>query len=138
MTYRVRLTAEAEWRVVADTMRLALLAAPSTDAEWEKPTMAESWRDGLSLSAWADVGGGEQCIGHAGAFDMQMLLPGGAVVPMAGVTRVGVLPTHRRQGVLTTLMQRLFRESLAAGRPIATLPRQRGGDLRPLRLPGGG
>lgn len=121
MTYEVRHTTEAEWRIVADTMRLALLAAPSTDADWEKPAAAESWRDGLSLSAWASGDDGERCIGHAGAFDMQMLLPGGAVVPMAGVTRVGVLPTHRRQGVLTNLMQRLLRESLAAGRPIATL-----------------
>lgn len=121
MNYQVRRTTEAEWRVVADTMRLALLAAPSTDADWEKPAAAESWRAGLSLSAWVAAGDGERCIGHAGAFDMQMLLPGGAVVPMAGVTRVGVLSTHRRQGVLTTLMQQLLRDSLAAGRPIATL-----------------
>ena len=117
MAAEIRVTSEAEWRAAADAMRAALLFPPSSDAEWDKPGAAASWRDGLSLSAWD----GEQCIGHAGAFDFDMATPGGALVPMAGVTRIGVLSTHRRQGVLTAMMDRLLRESAERGRIVATL-----------------
>src|SRR4051794_25253074 len=43
-------------------------------------------------------------VGGAGAYDFEMTLPGGALVPVAGVTGVAVAPTHRRRGVLTALM----------------------------------
>lgn len=42
-------------------------------------------------------------VGSAGAFTFDMTVPGGPV-PAAGVTGVGVLSTHRRQGVLRALM----------------------------------
>lgn len=117
MSYDVRVTTEAEWRAAADTMRAALLFPPSSDTDWEKPTAAESWNDGLSVSAWDAA----RCVGHAGAFDFDMMVPGGARLAMAGVTRIGVLSTHRRQGLLTAMMHRLLRESVARGRTIATL-----------------
>jgi predicted acetyltransferase len=44
-------------------------------------------------------------IGGAGAFTFRMSVPGGASIPAAGITVVGVLPTHRRRGVLTSLMK---------------------------------
>jgi predicted acetyltransferase len=58
---------------------------------------------------------GERIIGGAGAFTFRMSVPGGAVVPAAGVTVVGVLPTHRRRGVLTALMQEQLEDSRARG-----------------------
>jgi predicted acetyltransferase len=42
---------------------------------------------------------GESVIGTAGAYSLQMAVPG-AVLPVAGVTAVSVLPSHRRRGVL--------------------------------------
>ncbi|GLU47939.1 GNAT family N-acetyltransferase [Nocardiopsis ansamitocini] len=48
---------------------------------------------------------GAQLIGTTGAYSFQMTLPGG-IRPVAGVTCVGVLPTHRRRGVLSALMRR--------------------------------
>ena len=48
-------------------------------------------------------------------------MPGGALVPTAGVTRVGVLPTHTRRGVLSQLMHRLLAESRERGNVLATL-----------------
>src|SRR3954467_8050812 len=39
-------------------------------------------------------------VGCAGVYTQQMVVPGGARVPTAGVTMVGVLPTHRRRGIL--------------------------------------
>src|SRR4051812_16977261 len=59
-------------------------------------------------------------VGGAGAFDMELAIPGGAV-PAAGVTIVGVLPTHRRQGVLTALMRAQLDDVRRRGEPVACL-----------------
>ena len=61
------------------------------------------------------------CVGNVAAFRFDSTVPGGAEVPTAGVTRVGVLPTHTRQGVLTRLMHRLLVESRERGNVLATL-----------------
>lgn len=59
--------------------------------------------------------------GHAAAYTRELTVPG-AVLPAAHVTLVGVLPTHRRRGLLTRMMQRQLREIAAAGRePVAVL-----------------
>src|ERR671918_320344 len=47
---------------------------------------------------------GKEIVGGAGVFPFEMTVPG-AVVPCAGVTVVGVLPTHRRRGILTRMMR---------------------------------
>lgn len=44
-------------------------------------------------------------VGTAATHAFELTLPGGALVPAAGVTAVGVLPTHRRQGVLRAMMR---------------------------------
>lgn len=48
---------------------------------------------------------GPELVGTTLAFSFTMTMPGGPR-PVAGITAVGVLPTHRRQGVLSMLMQR--------------------------------
>ncbi|HEY2327707.1 MAG TPA: GNAT family N-acetyltransferase [Gaiellaceae bacterium] len=48
---------------------------------------------------------GDEIVGGAGAFPFRMPVPGGADVAAGGTTVVGVLPTHRRRGVLTQLMR---------------------------------
>jgi len=64
---------------------------------------------------------GDTIVGNTGSFDREMAVPGGAV-PCAHVTAVGVLPTHRRQGILRGMMERQLRDVAAAGRePIAAL-----------------
>ena len=47
---------------------------------------------------------GKEIVGGAGVFPFEMTVPG-AVVPCAGVTVVGVLPTHRRRGILRRMMR---------------------------------
>jgi predicted acetyltransferase len=63
---------------------------------------------------------GELFVGVAGSFPFRMTVPGGEV-PAAGVTHVGVLPTHRRRGILTRLMHVVLDDALAAGEPVAYL-----------------
>lgn len=59
-------------------------------------------------------------VGGGGAFTYQLSVPGG-VLPCAGVTVVGVYPTHRRRGVLRSLMEAQLRDVHERGEPIAAL-----------------
>lgn len=61
-----------------------------------------------------------QVVGGASAFEFQFTVPG-AIVPAAGVTIVGVLPTHRRQGILTQLMRAQLDDIHERGEPVACL-----------------
>jgi len=56
-----------------------------------------------------------QIVAGAGAFSFGMSVPGGGSVPAAGVTAVGVLPTHRRRGILTRMMHAQLEECRARG-----------------------
>ena len=63
---------------------------------------------------------GDRIVAGAGAFPYSMSIPGGAI-PTAGVTIVGVLPTHRRRGVLTALMRDQLDACRTRGEPAAYL-----------------
>jgi predicted acetyltransferase len=58
--------------------------------------------------------------GMAGAFSFQMRVPG-ALAAVAGVSMVAVLPTHRRQGILTSLMRHQLAEIAERGEALAAL-----------------
>ena len=64
---------------------------------------------------------GDEIVGGAGAFSFRMAVPGGADVSAGGVTVVGVLPTHRRRGVLTQLMRAQLDDCRARGDAVAYL-----------------
>ncbi len=64
---------------------------------------------------------GDRIVGGAGAFSYEMSVPGGASVPAAGVTVVGVLPTHRRRGVLSAMMKAQLEDSRERGDAVAYL-----------------
>jgi len=59
-------------------------------------------------------------IGGAGSFPFRLSTPGGDIA-CAGVTVVGVLPTHRRRGVLSSLMRAQLDDVRGRGEPIAAL-----------------
>ncbi len=60
-------------------------------------------------------------VGITIVYSLQLTVPGGSL-PAAGVSWVGVLPTHRRRGVLRSLMRRQLADISAAGRePLAVL-----------------
>jgi predicted acetyltransferase len=59
-------------------------------------------------------------VGSGGAFPFEMSVPGG-FVRAAGVTLVGVLPTHRRRGILRALMRAQLDDVHERGEPIAYL-----------------
>jgi len=64
---------------------------------------------------------GDRAVGGAGAFGYRMSVPGGRSVPAAGTTVVAVLPTHRRRGVLRSLMRAQLEDARARGEVAAFL-----------------
>jgi predicted acetyltransferase len=62
-----------------------------------------------------------QVVGGAGAFPFELSVPGGSSLPCAGITAVGVHPTHRRRGVLRAMMDTQLRDVHERGEPIAAL-----------------
>jgi predicted N-acetyltransferase YhbS len=63
---------------------------------------------------------GPEPVGGAGAFSFELTVPGGRV-PAAGVTVVGVMPTHRRRGMLTAMMRAQLEDVHRRGEPVAVL-----------------
>lgn len=63
---------------------------------------------------------GERIVGTAGTFSFELTVPG-AVLPAAGVTIVGVQPTHRRRGVLRRMMRLQLDDVRQRGEPLAIL-----------------
>jgi predicted acetyltransferase len=64
---------------------------------------------------------GDQIVGTSSALSLRMTVPGGEQVPVAGVTTVGVAPTHRRRGMLRALMRRQLDDARGHGDAIAAL-----------------
>ena len=59
-------------------------------------------------------------VGGASAFSFQLTVPG-ARLPAAGIAAVGVLPTHRRRGVLRSLVRVQLDDVHERGEPLAVL-----------------
>jgi predicted acetyltransferase len=63
---------------------------------------------------------GDTIIGTAGVFSFQMRVPG-AMAAVAGVSLVAVLPSHRRQGILSALMRRQLADVNERDEAVAVL-----------------
>jgi predicted acetyltransferase len=60
-------------------------------------------------------------VGTAGAYSFQLTVPGFRTLPAAGITWVSVLPSHRRRGILRSLMRRQLADVAERGEPLAVL-----------------
>ncbi|MEV8632587.1 GNAT family N-acetyltransferase [Streptosporangium sp. NPDC051023] len=63
---------------------------------------------------------GHQLVGATCVCSFTMTAPGGPI-PVAGVTAVGVLPSHRRRGILSSLMTRQLNDIRERGEAVAAL-----------------
>lgn len=64
---------------------------------------------------------GARIVGTAAAITFRIVVPGGDRVPTAGVTMVGVNPTHRRRGINTRMMDAILEQAVERGEPLAAL-----------------
>jgi predicted acetyltransferase len=113
MTIEIRPPAEHELRAAMEAAQAAF-GEEVEDDEWnrERQLMPAS----RALAAY-DAG---RPVGLAAAYAFDLSIPGGEL-PCAGVTWVGVLPSHRRRGILRDFMRRQLDDVRSWGEPIAAL-----------------
>jgi predicted acetyltransferase len=85
------------------------------------PGEIDAERDLLELDRLINAFDGERSIASSGSLSMRLTVPGGADVPAAGITAVGVVPDARRRGVLRRMMDWLLADAAARGEPLAIL-----------------
>lgn len=68
-----------------------------------------------------------RAVGTAISYPFELTLPGSVLAPAAGITSVGVLPTHRRQGVLTAMMRHQLGALRDSGEFLSVLLATEGG-----------
>ena len=92
------------------------------EGELPNPERAAFWRDNAfefdrSMAAFDE----RQLVGTSMTYSLGMSVPGGGVVPCAGVSWIGVLPTHRRRGIMTAMMRWQMDDIHERGEPLAAL-----------------
>lgn len=111
----------------ADYAEIARNDAISFGFSYSAEAFADTFADPAELLVASDGG---RLVGAAGHYRFGMTVPGGAELPVPGVTWVSVLPTHRRRGVLTALMGRLVEGYAAEGVSCAVLMASEGSIYR--------
>ena len=114
MSIDVRLSEPGELRAYFDAVNLSFGEHP-TEEQWAL--------DQLTLEADRVHAAfeGKRVVGGGGAFSFSMTVPGEREIGCGGVTMVGVLPTHRRQGILRSVMAQQLADIKRRGEPIAAL-----------------
>ena len=113
MTIEIRAPAE-------DELRAAMEAAESAFGEEVEDEAWEREQKILPASRALAAFDGGRPVGLAAAYAFDLTIPGGQL-PCAGVTWVGVLPSHRRRGILRDFMRQQLADVQGWGEPVAAL-----------------
>ncbi|MCJ0873655.1 GNAT family N-acetyltransferase [Streptomyces sp. AP-93] len=118
MSADVRPIAESELPDWLRTLHTGFLA-PTHGTPADIAQLAESVDFARTQGGFdADTG---RCVATFRSFPQELTVPGGAFVPSSAVTHVSVLPTHRRQGLLTRMMTAELAAAHARGDVLSTL-----------------
>ncbi|WP_411079046.1 GNAT family N-acetyltransferase [Streptomyces sp. cmx-18-6] len=115
MTSELRVLRSDDWDVWLSCLERAFGGVPNA------PESRALWRELVAYDRSIGLWDGQACVGTAGAYAFRLTVPGGAAVPAAGVTMVSVAGTHRRRGLLRTLMRRQLDDVRSWGEPLAVL-----------------
>lgn len=115
MTTELRVLQPSEWNKWFSSLELAFGGSEEPAEQREQYRSVTEYE--RSLGIWD----GDDVVATTGAFTFRLAVPGGALVPAAGVTMVSVSSTHRRRGLLTSMMRRQLDDVRALGEPIAVL-----------------
>ncbi|MGW3328383.1 GNAT family N-acetyltransferase [Streptomyces virginiae] len=113
----IRSTTDEDLDVFVDTVHAAFGRFPETPIEGGGLWWSALEMDRCMLALTADG----RPVGTAATHAFELTLPGETLVPAAGVTAVGVLPSHRRQGVLSAMMRHQLAELRARGEFLSVL-----------------
>jgi predicted acetyltransferase len=118
--YPIRPIAADEYPFFRRVHDHAFNSGPASPVRWARAL--RQFEPERSLAAFDDtLPAGETIVGTTGAYSLRMTVPG-TTLPVAGVSAVSVLPSHRRRGVLRSLMLRQLADVAARGdEPIAVL-----------------
>lgn len=83
---------------------------------WHDRWFHQQVAPGITMAAFEEGA----LVGTSAALPMTLSVPGQRCAA-AGITAVGVLPTHRRRGLLRAMMDAQLRQARAAGTPLAIL-----------------
>lgn len=112
---------DIELRRIAPEGLRAFLEVTETSFGGDLPDdVFESLRHAMEADRAVAAYDGTTMVGTAAAYSLRMTVPGGET-DCAGVTMVGVVPSHRRRGVMTKMMTSQLREVRERGEPIAAL-----------------
>ncbi|MBO3750994.1 GNAT family N-acetyltransferase [Streptosporangiaceae bacterium NEAU-GS5] len=111
--YPIRPFSEDEWDA------FCVVLSEAFNQEWS-PVQADRFKQHVEFDRTLAVYDGDQIIGGTGVFSFSMTVPGGPI-PVGGVTAVAVLPSHRRRGVLRTMMTRQLGDIRERGEAVAAL-----------------
>ncbi|MFF0813662.1 GNAT family N-acetyltransferase [Rhodococcus sp. NPDC003318] len=107
---------EADLLRANDIFRTAMVGLPHL-GDLGPGEITELLEPGRTLGAFHDGA----MVGTADSTGGVLTLPGGARVPHAAVTHIGVLPTHTRRGILRALVTAQLRDARDRGDVVATL-----------------
>lgn len=114
---RIRSTTDEDLDVFVDTVHRAFGQFPETPV-----ADGGRWWSALEMErGLLAVAPDGKPVGTAAAYSFELTLPGRIPVPAAGVTAVGVLPSHRRRGVLSAMMRHQLTEVRARGEFLSVL-----------------
>ena len=64
---------------------------------------------------------GDKIVGTGRLYSLELTMPGGRLLPTAGVSWIAVLPTHRRHGILTAIKRTQLDDASDRGEALAIL-----------------
>jgi predicted acetyltransferase len=103
-----------------DELRASCAAASVAFAEELRDDDFELFKTELPVDRAFSAFDGDTPVGFTASIAFEMTIPGG-VQSCAGITFVGVMPSHRRRGVLTELMRKQLEDLHERGEPLAAL-----------------
>lgn len=112
-----------------DLAELATFDGRAFGSDW-KPEDLERTIPTLPLHRFLIAEDDDQIVAAGGAYEKELTLPGGQTIDAAGVTWVAVAVTHRRQGLLRTLMDRLESTAAEHDEPVLMLTASEGSIYR--------
>ncbi len=124
-----------------NTELVSIEIRPATEADWEQIAAVDSRafhnymteesmafaRQALELDRFIVAVDDDMVVAVCGAYSLEITMPGGALLPLTGVTWVGVSLTHRRQGLLHKLMAALDHQAADRSEPLMGLRASEGG-----------
>jgi predicted acetyltransferase len=108
----IRTAEDADWPAMA-------VVAATCFGHWRPEEANDAWRTLMPAGSVVVACDGPHIVGMAFYLDLKLTVPGGVVLPMAGLSGVAVSPTHRRRGALTAMFTEL--DARMADYPIAGL-----------------